>query len=205
MEAEADEMGGHLSHEYHFMNSIGDEKLLICTGCNHSTKETEQCDTNCLKCGGTALQKHRGIEVRHKSSYQSKFLITFSFQVGHTFYLGDTFTRRFKADYLSEDGEAKPMEMGCHGIGVTRLLGAAIECLSTDVHLRWPFSFAPFSVCIIPPEKRSKAFEAASHHLDEVYLKLNKLPGLMDDVVVDDRIKVGLGERFRNAKRFAKI
>lgn len=96
---------------------------------------------------------------------------------------------------------AKPMEMGCHGIGVTRLIGASLECLSTDVHIRWPFPIAPFSVCIIPPEKRSKAFTAASHYLDEVYHNVNTLPGLQNDVVVDDRIKLTPNDRIRQAKR----
>lgn len=94
------------------------------------------------------------------------------------------------------------MEMGCHGIGVTRLIGASLECLSTDVHLRWPFPIAPFSVYIVPPEKRSKAFTLASHYLDEIYNNLNALPGLQNDVVVDDRIKLTPSDRIRQAKRF---
>lgn len=93
------------------------------------------------------------------------------------------------------------MQMGCYGIGVTRLIGAAIEKLATDTHLRWPFPIAPFSVCIIPPEKRSKAFNLASHHLEEVHNHLNAIPGLHDSIVVDDRIKVTIGDRFRHAKR----
>lgn len=93
------------------------------------------------------------------------------------------------------------MEMGCHGIGVTRLLGAAVECLSTDVHIRWPFSLVPFSICIVPPEKRSKAFEVARHYLDEIYQKLNAMPGIEGDIVVDDRIKLNPNERIRHAKR----
>lgn len=107
-----------------------------------------------------------------------------------------------KANYLTAAGKAEPMEMGCHGIGVTRLIGASLECLSTDVHLRWPFAIAPFSVCIVTPEKRSKAFTAASHFLDEVYHNLNALPGLQNDVVVDDRIKLTPNDRIRQAKRF---
>lgn len=93
------------------------------------------------------------------------------------------------------------MEMGCHGIGVTRLLGAALENLSTEHHLRWPFAVAPFTVCIIPPEKRSKAFSAASHYLNEIYHKLDAIPGIQNDVVVDDRIKLKMHERIISAKR----
>lgn len=93
------------------------------------------------------------------------------------------------------------MQMGCFGIGVTRLVGASIEKLSSDTHLRWPFPIAPFSVCIVPPEKRSKAFSLASHHLDEIHNRLNAIHGLHDSILVDDRVKITIGERFRDARR----
>lgn len=93
------------------------------------------------------------------------------------------------------------MQMGCYGIGVTRLIGAAIEKLATDSHIRWPFPIAPFSVCIVPPEKRSKAFSSASHYLEEIHNRLNCIPGLHDSILVDDRIRLPIGDRFRHARR----
>lgn len=95
--------------------------------------------------------------------------------------------------------------MGCYGIGVTRLIGAAVEILSTDTHLRWPFPLAPFSVCIIPPEKRSKAFNLASHHLEQIHNSLNNICGLRDSVLIDDRTRITIGERYRDARRFVYI
>lgn len=114
--------------------------------------------------------------------------------------MGDTYAKKQKADYLKA-GKPTPMQMGCHGIGVTRLVGAAIESQSTDTHLRWPFVFAPFSVCIIPPKKGSKESKLASHHLDELYKCLNELNGLKDEVLVDDRTKDTIGQRLRDVKR----
>lgn len=125
--------------------------------------------------------------------------------MGHAFLLGDTYTKRQKAHWLNRDGNPIPMQMGCYGIGVTRLIGAAIETLSTETHLRWPFPLAPFSVCIIPPEKRSKAFRLASHHLEEVYNRLNSICGLNDSILVDDRTRIPIGERYRDARRFVNI
>lgn len=121
--------------------------------------------------------------------------------MGHAFLLGDTYSKRQKAHWL-KDGHHAPMQMGCYGIGVTRLIGAAIEKLSTDTYLRWPFALAPFSVCIIPPEKRSKAFGLASHHLEEVHNRLNNICGINDSILVDDRIRITIGERYRDARRF---
>lgn len=94
------------------------------------------------------------------------------------------------------------MQMGCYGIGVTRLIGAAIEKLSTESHIRWPFPIAPFSVCIVPPEKRSKAFNLATHHLEVVHEQLKNIPGLQDSILVDDRVRITVGDRFRSARRF---
>lgn len=90
--------------------------------------------------------------------------------------------------------------MGCYGIGVTRLIGAAVESLSTDAHLRWPIPLAPFFVAVVMPEKRSKAFALASHHLDEVHAQLNGLGECNDAILVDDRVKITLGDRVRYAK-----
>lgn len=123
--------------------------------------------------------------------------------MGHAFLLGDTYSKRQKAHWL-KDGHPVPLQMGCYGIGVTRLIGAAIEKLSTDTHLRWPFALAPFSVCVIPPEKRSKAFHSASHHLEAVHNGLNSICGLNDSILVDDRIRITIGERYRDARRFVK-
>lgn len=124
--------------------------------------------------------------------------------MGHAFLLGDTYSKRQKAHWL-KDGHPVPLQMGCYGIGVTRLIGAAVEKLSTDTHLRWPFPLAPFSVCIIPPEKRSKAFELASHHLEKIHNSLNNICGLNDSILVDDRTRITIGERYRDARRLVLI
>lgn len=96
------------------------------------------------------------------------------------------------------------MQMGSYGLGVTRLIGAAVELLSTDTHIRWPFPLAPFSVCIIPPKKGSKEFNLASHYLEDVHNRLNTIPGLDDSILVDDRIRITILDRFLRAKRLTK-
>lgn len=176
-------MGGNFSHEYHYLTSIGEAKLQTCLSCGTTSNAPPNDDQGgCPKCHAKETDTQSGIEV------------------GHTFVLGDTYTKKQDVNYLKA-GKPTPMQMGCYGIGVTRLIGAAIEILSTESHLRWPFPIAPFSVCIIPPEKRSKAFSLASHHLDEIYHRLNCIPGLHDSILVDDRIKITIGERMRDTKR----
>lgn len=86
MEAEAQEMGGHLSHEYHYMNQIGDEYLLTCSSCSHSMKDTKSNEPKCAKCNGTSFETHRGIEVRLFCLSKNKICILngiiFSIQLG---------------------------------------------------------------------------------------------------------------------------
>lgn len=91
--------------------------------------------------------------------------------------------------------------MGCYGIGITRLIAASVETLSTENEIRWPFSLAPFSVCIIPPKSGSREEESVAHLTDLVYGELTKTDKLTDDIIVDDRIGLTIGKRLLEAKR----
>ncbi len=71
-------------------------------------------------------------------------------EVGHVFYLGTKYSAALKATYLDEDGSARLLEMGCYGIGVTRLLGAAIEQNHDARGIIWPAPIAPFTVVHLP-------------------------------------------------------
>ena len=71
-------------------------------------------------------------------------------EVGHVFYLGKKYSRQMDATFLDENGKAQHFEMGCYGIGVTRLLGAAIEQNHDERGIIWPVSMAPFAVVICP-------------------------------------------------------
>ncbi|MBN8505389.1 MAG: proline--tRNA ligase [Burkholderiales bacterium] len=71
-------------------------------------------------------------------------------EVGHVFYLGKKYSEAMNATFLAEDGKPRHFEMGCYGIGVTRLLGAAIEQGHDERGIVWPVSMAPFEVVICP-------------------------------------------------------
>ena len=103
-------------------------------------------------------------------------------EVGHVFYLGTVYSAPMKATFLDENGKPQLMEMGCYGIGVTRLLGAAIEQHHDDKGIIWPDAIAPFEVVICPlGYDRNDAVKAAADHL---YAELVEA-GI--DVVLDDR------------------
>lgn len=103
-------------------------------------------------------------------------------EVGHVFYLGRKYSEAFGATYLDETGKPQVMEMGCYGIGVTRLLGAAIEQNHDEQGIIWPDSMAPFTTVICPMNYgKSEAVRDAANKLYEDM----KAAGI--DVIIDDR------------------
>jgi len=103
-------------------------------------------------------------------------------EVGHVFYLGTKYSAAMNAVFLDETGKPKPMEMGCYGIGVTRILGAAIEQNHDERGIIWPDAIAPFTVVVCPiGMDRSEEVKAAAVKLYE------ELQALGVDVLLDDR------------------
>jgi len=102
--------------------------------------------------------------------------------VGHVFQLGTRYSESMGCTYLDQQGKAQPMVMGCYGIGVTRLLGAAIEQGHDEKGIIWPISMAPLEVVICPMGyEKSEAVKAACDQLHDELLAA----GI--DVILDDR------------------
>ncbi|RVT52165.1 proline--tRNA ligase [Rubrivivax albus] len=103
-------------------------------------------------------------------------------EVGHVFYLGTKYSAAMSAVYLDENGKPQPMEMGCYGIGVTRILGAAIEQNHDERGIVWPAAIAPFEAVICPiGYDRSDDVRAAADQLHDA------LAAAGIDVILDDR------------------
>lgn len=108
--------------------------------------------------------------------------ITRGIEVGHIFQLGTTYSESLGASVLGKDGKQQVLEMGCYGIGITRIVGAAIEQNHDDNGIIWPDPMTPFSVVIVPINmQRSDAVREASEAL---YAELTAA-GL--EVLFDDR------------------
>ena len=103
-------------------------------------------------------------------------------EVGHIFYLGTKYSAAMNATFLDEDGKPKPFEMGCYGIGITRLPAAAIEQNHDANGIIWPDALAPFTLVRCPiAADRSPDVKAAADKLYEDLLALGV------DVILDDR------------------
>ena len=103
-------------------------------------------------------------------------------EVGHVFQLGTAYSEAMGATYLDEGGKPVALQMGCYGIGVTRILGAAIEQNFDDKGIVWPDAIAPFELVLCPMGLDRS--EMVKEQTEKLYAELQAL-GV--DVIVDDR------------------
>lgn len=170
-------IGGNLSHEFHILCDIGEDKVAIC-------KET-----------GAASN----IEVLDELLQNAHMDIQNGIEVGHTFFLGQLYSDKFKVKYVDKSSKLAPVEMGCYGLGVTRIIAACIELLSNDSGMRWPSSIAPYQICIIPPKQGSKEFDQGVKEAFNIYDALQKTSQFCGQVIIDDRHQKSIGWRRRHA------
>ncbi|HME62144.1 MAG TPA: proline--tRNA ligase, partial [Candidatus Binatia bacterium] len=117
----------------------------------------------CPRCEQGMLETHRGIEV------------------GQVFYLGTKYSEAMGATYLDAEGRERPIEMGCYGIGISRMVAAAVEQNHDANGIIWPFSIAPFQVLLLPINYQERSIAEAT---DRLYQQL-QMHGL--EVLLDDR------------------
>lgn len=103
-------------------------------------------------------------------------------EVGHVFQLGTAYSQSMQATYLDENGKPAPLQMGCYGIGITRILGAAIEQNYDDKGIIWPTSLAPFELVLCPMGMDRS--ELVKEETEKLYAAA-QAAGI--DVIVDDR------------------
>ena len=114
-----------------------------------------------------------------------------SIEVGHIFILGAHYSTKMKAHFLDETGKERPVIMGCYGIGVSRLVAAAVEQHNDDDGILWPMSIAPFHVHVINAGPDSATHVAAEKLVGE-------LEALGVEVLWDDRAERP-GVKFKDA------
>ncbi|XP_017071644.1 probable proline--tRNA ligase, mitochondrial isoform X2 [Drosophila eugracilis] len=180
-------MGGSVSHEYHYVSPVGEDTLLQCSSCgfagNSEVLETDPQSTACCpSCKSSDLKEVRGVEV------------------AHTFLLGDRYSKPLGATFLNTSGKPQSLVMGCYGIGITRVIAAALEVLSSDQELHWPRLLAPYDVCLIGPKQGSKEQPAAEVIENELLQTIGDICG-HEELLHDDRKDLTIGKRLLEGKR----
>lgn len=154
VEADNGTMGGNLSHEFHFLAEQGEDHILHCKSCENYDQEEKVGELEtCRSCGGEN-ETVNGIEV------------------GHTFYLGTRYSLPLDKKVTQRDGKTVSIEMGCYGIGVSRLISAIAEVCRDKDGLVWPESVAPFPVCVVAKDvsvARELSARLQTAGIDSVY------------------------------------
>ena len=115
---------------------------------------------------------------------QGSLVIKRGIEVGHIFQLGQKYSAALKAEVLDQNGKTATMDMGCYGIGVTRVIAAAIEQNNDENGIIWPDAIAPFHIALIPMQYDKSA--EVKELTDNLYQELRQAGY---DVILDDRDK----------------
>jgi len=163
------------SHEYQTLSPVGEDTIYICEKCRVAiNKEIVEDQKVCPKCGNKDLKEEKAIEV------------------GNIFKLMDKFTKPFKFFYQDENGEQKVAQMGCYGIGPSRIMGTIVETFYDDKGIIWPESVAPYKVHLMSLGKE----EESKIEAEKIYKELLK-KGV--EVLYDDRATASAGEKLADA------
>ena len=185
VKADSGAIGGDASEEFHVLAENGEDTIAV------SNSSDFAINTELLLGDGEDLESLQG-----KPSPDGEGIIEIKkgIEVGHIFQLGRVYTQAMRANVLDQEGKATDLFMGCYGIGVSRLVAAAIEQNNDEKGIIWPEAIAPFEVNIVAIgfEKDQKITKAAT----DLY---NKLSSMGYEVILDDR-KDGYGTKMKDAE-----
>ena len=185
VKADSGAIGGDASEEFHVLAENGEDTIAI------SDSSDFAINTELLLEEGEDIESLQG-----KPSPDGEGIIEIKkgIEVGHIFQLGKVYTDAMKANVLDNEGKAQNLYMGCYGIGVSRLVAAAIEQNNDDKGIIWPEAMTPFEVNIIAIgfDKDEKIAKAST----DFYSKLSSMGY---EVMLDDR-KDGYGTKMKDAE-----
>ena len=173
VKADSGAIGGEISEEFHVLAESGEDTLAF-------SEESEIAINAEL-----LINENESIDSLQGKKFpdsQEEIKLAKGIEVGHIFQLGNVYSSAMNATVLDENGNRQALQMGCYGIGVSRIVAAAIEQNHDDKGIIWPKNIAPIQISILPIFKESsdKTFIFA----EKLYKDLSKL-GLR--VMLDDR------------------
>ncbi len=162
------------SHEFQVLTSTGEDEIVYCSKCGFAQnreichlKNGEKCPN---ECGG-------------------KVKIVNAIEVGNIFILGIKYSEPFDLKFKTKNGEEKLVEMGCYGIGLSRVMATITEVFSDDKGIIWPENVAPFKVHLLELDRQKK----------EAIKIYQILQNAKIEVLFDDRENISAGEKFVDA------
>ena len=188
MQADTGPIGGDMSHEFIILADTGESEVY----CHADYLDFEAPDAAVSYDDDLSsviehwTSRYAATDEKHDPARfeaevpEDRRIATRGIEVGHIFYFGDKYSKSMGATVMNAEGVEVPVEMGCYGIGVSRLAGAIIEASHDDDGIIWPVSVAPFDVGLINLKVGDDACDGA---VADIYEKLGKA-GV--DVLADD-------------------
>jgi len=185
VKADSGAIGGDASEEFHVLAENGEDTIAI------SDASEFAINTELLLNEGEDISS---LEGKPSPDGNGVIEIKKGIEVGHIFQLGKIYTELMKVNVLNQEGKAVDLFMGCYGIGVSRLVAAAIEQNNDDKGIIWPEAIAPYEVNIVAIgyTKEPQIAEAANNLSEQ-------LQAMGYEVIVDDR-KDGYGTKMKDAE-----
>ena len=173
VKADSGAIGGEISEEFHVLAESGEDTLAF-------SEESEIAINAEL-----LINENESIDSLQGKTFpdsQEEIKLAKGIEVGHIFQLGNVYSSAMNATVLDENGNRQALQMGCYGIGVSRIVAAAIEQNHDDKGIIWPKNIAPIQISILPIFKESS--DETFIFAEKLYKDLSKL-GLR--VMLDDR------------------
>ena len=166
--ADNGDMGGNKSHEFQVIAESGEDQIVYSDTSDYAANvELIDAQKNMSKMEASNLKTARGIEV------------------GHIFQLGSRYSEVMSAKVLDQNGEQQLMQMGCYGIGVSRLVAACIEQMHDENGIIWSDIIAPFKIVIVPIGFHQS--DAIKEFRLNLYNQLQTNSNFDGEVLLDDR------------------
>ena len=163
------------SHEFQTVTEAGEDTIYICEDCSIAiNSEIIEEQNTCPNCGNKKLKEERAVEV------------------GNIFKLGTKFSKPFGFEYADEEGDKKPVIMGCYGLGPSRVMGTVVEIHHDDKGIIWPEELSPYKVHLIELMSDNEEVKKTAEALYEELMNKDI------EVLYDDR-EVSAGAKFAEA------
>ena len=183
--ADSGAIGGDSSEEFHVLAENGEDTIAV------SNSSEFAINTELLLKEGEDITS---LEGKPSPDGEGTIEIKKGIEVGHIFKLGKLYAESMKANVLNKEGKASTLYMGCYGIGVSRLVAAAIEQNYDDKGIIWPHSIAPYDINIVAiGYDKSEEIAKASNDLHD------ELEEMGYSVLLDDR-KDGYGTKMKDSE-----
>jgi len=185
VKADSGAIGGDVSEEFHVLAENGEDTIAVSDSSEYAI------NTEVLLKNNESIDS---LEGQPSPDGNGLIQIKKGIEVGHIFQLGKVYSENMKATVLSNQGNAETLFMGCYGIGVSRLVAAAIEQNNDDKGIIWPDAIAPFHINIISiGYEKNKLIKETS---DKIYQDLSTMGY---EILLDDR-DVGYGSKIKDSE-----